>query len=263
MKVIGKVASLWRYPVKSMRGESLPEIFAGYAGVYGDRLYAFRSSARAAGYPFFNACVQREMLQYRPRFRTPEKSVAPPHLTAAEEMTPGVTPLYADPAELQVEVETPGRAKLAIDDPALLDLLRRGMDPEHHLTVVRSERALTDCRPLSLISLQTVRQLSREAAAEIDPRRFRANIYLDLLADEGFAEDRLVGRTLRIGEKAAIAILLRDPRCVMIALDPETGEKTPAILKQVTQDHENCAGVYAAVLSEGMIREGDSVELQE
>ena len=46
MATIGKVESLWRYPVKSMRGEELNEAFVGFAGVYGDRLFAFRSAVR-------------------------------------------------------------------------------------------------------------------------------------------------------------------------------------------------------------------------
>jgi uncharacterized protein YcbX len=46
MGIIGQVESVWRYPVKSMRGEAMVEIFAGFSGVYGDRLYAFKSSAR-------------------------------------------------------------------------------------------------------------------------------------------------------------------------------------------------------------------------
>ena len=49
MSVVGRVESVWRYPVKSMRGEELPEIFAGFAGVYGDRLFAFKSTATPAG----------------------------------------------------------------------------------------------------------------------------------------------------------------------------------------------------------------------
>jgi uncharacterized protein YcbX len=43
MPIIGTVESLWRYPVKSMRGEEVNELFAGYAGAYGDRLFAFES----------------------------------------------------------------------------------------------------------------------------------------------------------------------------------------------------------------------------
>ena len=49
MATIGKVESLWRYPVKSMRGEELNEAFVGFAGVYGDRLFAFRSAVRPSG----------------------------------------------------------------------------------------------------------------------------------------------------------------------------------------------------------------------
>jgi Uncharacterized Fe-S protein len=73
MSVVGTVESLWRYPVKSMRGEELDEIFAGFAGVYGDRLFAFDSSASSKGFPFFTGRDQRQMIRYRPRFRDPKK----------------------------------------------------------------------------------------------------------------------------------------------------------------------------------------------
>jgi MOSC domain-containing protein len=61
MSVIGHVESVWRYPVKSMRGEKLERAFVGFSGVYGDRLYAFQSSAAAAGFPFLTArqCERR------------------------------------------------------------------------------------------------------------------------------------------------------------------------------------------------------------
>jgi len=49
MGIIGQVESVWRYPVKRMRSEAMPEIFAGFSGVYGDRLYAFKSAAAPAG----------------------------------------------------------------------------------------------------------------------------------------------------------------------------------------------------------------------
>ena len=54
MNVIGRVESLWRYPVKSMRGEEMDELFAGFAGVYGDRLYAFRSATAPKGISLFH-----------------------------------------------------------------------------------------------------------------------------------------------------------------------------------------------------------------
>jgi uncharacterized protein YcbX len=120
---------------------------------------------------------------------------------------------------------------------------------------------MTDCRPISIFSLQSAQQLAEETGTQVDKRRFRANVYVDLTASKGFAENELVGRSVRIGPKVTITILERDARCVMITLDPDTGEQAPAILKKVAQAHEGMAGVYGAVLVEGMLHKGDSVEM--
>src|SRR5436309_2004491 len=162
MSAIGTVESLWRYPVKSMRGEELEEMFAGYAGVYGDRLFAFESSASPKAFPYLTGREQREMLRYRPRFRYPDKAARPINLAEAESMPPGVNPVSATPAELMVDVETPDGKTLAIDNPALIDLLRAGIDKKHDLTLRRSDRAMTDCRPLSLFAVQSARKLGEE-----------------------------------------------------------------------------------------------------
>jgi uncharacterized protein YcbX len=259
MSMIGRVDSLWRYPVKSMRGEELDEAFAGFSGIYGDRLFAFKSSASPTGFPYLTAREQRRLLQYRPRFRYPDKAARPINLTEAEKM--GANPLSADPSELMVDVETPNGDTLAIDDSALIDMLRADIDEKHQLTLMRSERALTDCRPVSIFSLQSAQQLAEETGTPIDKRRFRANVYVDLTSAQGFAENEFVGKSLRIGPKVVVTILERDARCVMITLDPDTGDKTPAILKKVAQAHEGMAGVYGAVMVEGMLHKGDSIEL--
>jgi uncharacterized protein YcbX len=261
MSIIGKVDSLWRYPVKSMRGEELDEAFAGFSGVYGDRVFAFRSSASPEGFPYFTARQQQKLLQYRPRFRYPDKAARPINLTEAEKM--GANPLSADPSELVVDVQTPDGKTLAIDDPALIEMLQGDVDQKHQLTLMRSERAMTDCRPFSMFSLQSARQLAEETGTPMDKRRFRANVYVDLTSAQGFAENEFVGRSLRIGPKVVVAILERDARCMMITLDPDTGEKSPVILKKVAQAHDGMAGVYGAVMVEGMLHKGDSVEVLE
>jgi len=173
----------------------------------------------------------------------------------------GANPVSADPSELMVDVETPDGRTLAIDDPALMTMVRADIDQKHQLTLMRSERAMTDCRPFSMFSLQSARQLAEETGTPMDKRRFRANVYVDLTSAQGFAENDLVGRSLRIGPKVVVTILERDPRCMMITLDPDTGEKTPAILKRVAQAHEGMAGVYGAVMVEGMLHKGDLVEV--
>jgi uncharacterized protein YcbX len=259
MSVIGKVDSVWRYPVKSMRGEELDEAFAGFSGIYGDRLFAFKSSASPKGFPYLTAREQRRLLQYRPHFRHPDKAARPINLAEAESM--GTNPVSADPSELMVDVETPAGETLAIDDSALMDMLRADIDAKHQLTLMRSERALTDCRPVSIFSLQSARQLAEETGTPIDKRRFRANVYVDLTSAGGFAENDFVGRSLRIGPKVVVRILERDARCVIITLDPDTTERTPEILKKVAQAHEGMAGVYGAVTVEGMLHKDDPVEV--
>jgi uncharacterized protein YcbX len=261
MSVTGTVESLWRYPVKSMRGEEMDELFAGYAGVYGDRLFAFESSASPKGFPFFTGRDQRQMIRYRARFRDPEKAARPVNLGEAEKLSPNLNPISADVSELMIDVETPDGKTFPIDDPTLIDHLRLNSDGNHELTLLRSDKAMTDCRPLSIFAVQTAEKLGEESGVAVDKRRFRANIYVDLTNAYGFAENQFVGRSLRIGSKATIAVLQRDARCMMITLDPDTAEKTPAILKAVAQAHEGMAGVYGAVLTEGMIRKGDPVEL--
>jgi hypothetical protein len=203
------------------------------------------------------------MLRYRPRFRHPDKAAQPPSLADAERLWPGlnVNPVPADPADLMVDVETPSGELLAIDDPILIRRLGAGIDEAHILTLVRSDRALTDCRPVSLCSVQTVQQLGEELGTAVDQRRFRANVYVDLSSAGGFGEDGFVGHTVRLGSQVVISILQRDPRCTMITLEPETGVANPEVLWQVTEAHEGMVGVYGAVLVEGMLRTGDTIAL--
>jgi uncharacterized protein len=258
---IGTIESLWRYPVKSMGGEMLDEAFMGFSGFYGDRCYAFRNSAARKGFPYLNAGVQPQMLLYRPKFRHPERAAQPPNLAEASSIAPGVNPANAEPDDLLLDVVAPSGAVVAVDDPALIEMLCEGLRGENRLTLVRSDRALTDCRPVSLISLQTVGQIEDELGIPLDRRRFRANIYLDLTSDGGFKEDELVGRKVRLGSKAVVAVLERDPRCKLMSLDPDTGAHDPEVLRKVAQAHGACAGVYCAVLVEGTLARGDSVEV--
>jgi uncharacterized protein len=262
MTIIGSIESLWRYPVKSMSGAELPEVFMGFSGIYGDRSYAFKNSAARKGFPYLNANVQQRMLLYHPQFRHPERASRPPNLNEAESIAPGVTPANGDAEDMALDVLTPSGEVVSVDDPALIKLLGEGMGEKNQLKLVRSDRALTDCRPVSLISLQTIRQLESELGWAVDKRRFRANIYFNFASEgSGFAEDNLVGRRLRIGPKATIMVLERDPRCKMISLDPDTGEHNPEVLRKVVRAHGNFAGVYCAVLVEGLLRKDDLIEL--
>src|SRR6266566_3824336 len=173
MQMVGRVESLWRYPVKSMRGEPLSEAFAGFAGIYGDRLYAFCSTGSPVGFPFLTGREQEQMLLYTPRFRRVERMRRPPNLDEADALAPGVTPLYPAAADTAVEVESPDGETYAIDDPILINRISDGLGDRHTLTLVRSDRSMTDCRPVSVFGIWTARQLSDEIGTAIDRRRFR------------------------------------------------------------------------------------------
>jgi uncharacterized protein YcbX len=232
MTRVGHVESLWRYPVKSMRGEELRAAWLGAGGMAGDRRYAVVSSAAPESFPYLTGRTQERMLLYRPML-----------------------------TDAGVEVETAEGERLAIDSPRLLALLGEGLRQEAVLSLRRSDAALSDAQPISLFSIQTAAQLARETGSAVDKRRFRANIYADLCGSSGFLEDTFVGRTLKIGETAVLSVVERDPRCKMITLDPDTAEAAPALIKHVAGAHERCAGVYATVLTEGEVRVGDEISL--
>src|SRR5215813_11225274 len=115
VKAIGTVESLWRYPVKSMRGELMSEVFMGFSGLYGDRCFAFKNSSARKGFPYLNATAQPQMLRYRPQFRYPERAVKPPNLAEAITIAPGVNPANPEPNDLMMDVVTPSGAVVAVD----------------------------------------------------------------------------------------------------------------------------------------------------
>ncbi|MFL6449667.1 MAG: MOSC domain-containing protein [Bryobacteraceae bacterium] len=235
MNVVGRVESVWRYPVKSMRGEELDEAFLGVGGLRGDRVFAIHNARARQDFPYFTAREQGKMLLCRP--------------------------MHREGSETDLEVETPGGEKLTITDRRLVETLRAGLRDGFELTLLQSERALTDCSPVSILSNETVRQLTQELGKTLDKRRFRANIYVDLATGQGFSEDQLVGHRLRIGPNVLLMAVERDDRCKMITLDPETAEPTPELMKLVAASHESRVGIYADVLAEGTVRPGDRVEV--
>ena len=127
---------------------------------------------------------------------------------------------------------------------------------------------LHDCRgsydvaPISVISRQTITRIAEESETKPDLLRFRPNLLVDLESGEAFDELNWVGRILRVGDTAQIAITEVDERCMMITLDPGSAEASPAVLRCVAQQHKQCAGVYATVLTPGEVRVGDMVSLE-
>jgi uncharacterized protein len=237
---IGSLKRVRRYPVKGMAGEELREAFVSFAGITGDRIYAFSDPAGPADFPWMTARKWRGMLLLQPRFVEP-----PP----AQER-------FADSA-LRVEVTTPEGEKFGVDEQRFREYLEKKFG--HVLRFHFTERSIQDARPISIFGTSTIEALSAETGHALEMRRFRSNLLVEWNDAAPFFEDKLIGRRVRIGETVEVMPVKKDGRCVIITLDPDTAAATPEVLEVVARKHEGCAGVYAVVLREGVIRPGDPV----
>jgi len=257
MNQIGRLESVWRYPVKSMRGEQVDDVFVAYTGVMGDRVYAISSSDATPEFPWHTNREQEEFVLYSARYKNHQGTLKPAAMEAA--LKELLNPPYPHKKAFALEIQIPEGKILDIEDPAFLDTLRDKSKGE--LSLHFTQKNAVDCRPLSLFSQQTLARLGQETEMDLDKRRFRANFYVDWDSANGFYENELVNRRLKVGERLEIMILELDPRCKSITIDPETAETQPRLLKHIARKYDGFAGVYAAVLTEGTVKTGDEIYL--
>lgn len=112
---------------------------------------------------------------------------------------------------------------------------------------------------VSIINLESVRDLERVVGAPVDPVRFRGNILIEGVP--AWSELGWIGRRIRIGG-AVLEIAERIGRCAATNVDPETGMRDLAIPRDLRHGygHEDC-GVYALVAEGGEVMAGDEVAL--
>ncbi len=262
MSAVGRIEEIWRYPVKSMQGEQVSDVFVGFGGVMGDRVYGVINGNGDKGFPWFTARDDEPFLLYKPRFKNGGPR-APENLAEFEAIAPGIHPLFPQAEQFAVEVETPEGDVFDVDSEKFQSHLQARFDMP--LTVhLSSGKSQVDCRPLSMFSTDTGQQLAQELNMDMDIRRFRPNLVVTWYGtddDKAFYENSLVGKQVQIGDKVAFTPLERDPRCKMITLDPDSAQGTPKILKHITIKHQGFAGIYGAVLKEGMVKVGDEISI--
>jgi len=258
---IGTIGSIYRYPVKGMRGEQIPHAYAGFAGLLGDRVYGVIADDGDPAFPWHTARDHEEFVLYQARYRDDEKVSIPENLDDFEGLAPGIKPVDPEQDAYKVDVTTPEGDVFDVESQEFLDHLEDAA--ERKLRVHFTQKGQQDCRPLSLFSNSAVRALGEETGMDLDKRRFRANFYVDWDdPKDPYYELSLVGKTIRIGDRVRVAVIENDVRCKMITLDPETAEESPKLLRHVGRHHNGDAGVWAAVLQEGMVHEGDEILLE-
>lgn len=227
---VGRVAALWRYPVKSMGAEPLTEVDISWDGLAGDRRWGFvRAGMERNNFPWLTIREVPAMWHYRPALVDPNR------------------PDFSDAL-----VRTPSGGEFDVADPALAAELGEGV------RVIKQGRGVFDTMPLSLLTTQTVAKLGALAGAALGAERFRPNLLIEAADGAAFAEDAWVGSVLQIGGLRMRADK-RDQRCVMVNIDPATTKNNPAVLRAIAQHREACLGVYGQTVEPGRVAVGDSV----
>src|SRR4051812_12098068 len=226
---LGVIEAIFRYPVKSMRGEALDQANLGWHGIDGDRRLAFRRIGDRSGFPWLSASRLPELVLFTPQLpnvRTPEGEELP---TFSEALAADVGRRLGAPVEMME--------------------LRDG---------------IFDDASISVITSNTTGEICRLAGRPADVRRFRPTIVVRSRSAIPFEEDRWVGGVLSFGDAddaPAVAVTSRDVRCSMVNFDPDAGTTAPEVMKAVVRANANNAGVYATVVRAGRLAVGQAVLL--
>lgn len=228
---VGRVAGLWRYPVKSMAAEALAQVDVSWQGLAGDRRWAFVAPGmQRSDFPWLTIRERAQMWHYTPSLLEPDRADDSP-----------------------IVVTTPGGEQLDVADPALAAELGAGV------TLIKQGRGSFDVMPLSLITTQSVTSLGELTGRTLGPERFRPNLLVDA-GGAGFPEERWVGAVLAIGG-LTMRVDQRDQRCVMINVDPISASRDHSVLRALARSREACIGVYGSTVRPGRVALGDPVRI--
>lgn len=237
MQRVGVIRTVARYPVKSMGGQAHDSIPLTLQGFEEDRRYAFVQAESRSSFPWLTAREIPEFLHWQ---------------TSVEK---------AGTLDVEVHVTTATGERRQVASNELRQAIEKLFGKPVFL--LRDYRGSYDVANVSLISEQTVARIAQESQTEANAWRFRPNLLVNLEGGAAFDELKWVGRILRVGEQARVAVTEVDQRCVMITLDPATSERAPQILKTVVQQHNKCAGIYGTALTPGEVRAGDEIYLED
>jgi uncharacterized protein YcbX len=222
-----------------MAGERLEAASLGWHGLEGDRRLAFRRVDDRSGMPWLTASKLPDLLRFAPYRQD------------------------GAPGDLPTHVRTPDGQDMAVFGEDLAAEVGRRYGAAVEMMQLR--HGIFDETPVSVIASETIREIGRLAGRTLDVRRFRPNVLVRLLRPAPWQEDEWVGGVLSFGEgddAPAIAVTMRDERCSMVNLDPDSASIAPEVMKAVVREHQNTAGIYATVTRPGRLAVGQTVFLR-
>ena len=288
---MSEIKELHRYPVKSLLGERLSRAQVGDNGFSGDRVWALRNNGLTLTGKKFPALMgASDTFDEQPSARRQSTTVTitlpsgqtrntgdvdiNSWLSAYLNHDAEIWPLV-DPANLEFY----RRKASATTTPEVRDAQLRAVFsrlPDEPLPDLASFPAelfefdsppgtYFDAYPLLIMSTNSLATLTANSPNNgktpnhnFDQRRFRPNIVLDGL-DGGFPENGLIGQHCKIGD-VELAIEMPCPRCIMTTHPFADIPKDPGIMRQLVQQNGGNLGVYAWVVTGGVINEGDTLE---
>ena len=273
------VATLWRYPVKSMMGEELNATQVTPGGILGDRAFALVDDETGKVVSAKNPQKWADFFAYRAAYVAPPLSA---ELPPAWITTPtGEVVRSDDPNVSHVISSALGRKVTLRQVPPEKAVLEQYW-PEHagQANEVTAEAMAGDAPAGSFFDYATVHLLTTSSInalraaypqGRFEVRRFRPNIVIDTGDLDGFVENEWVGKILQIGHSVRLEITDPCPRCVMTTLAQGDLPKDPGIFRHgIARNHVHVpfagkalpsVGVYARVVSTGTIRRGDGISL--
>ena len=265
--LVGKVVSLWRYPVKSMLGEEMNASEVGRAGLLGDRAYALIDTETGKVASAKNPKKWPQLFEFRAHYVESPRVGAP--------LPP-------------VRIELPSGEEVHSDDPAVHEILSRELGRKIVLAKTGTKvSALEEFWPeveglahqdeitdeavpagsffdaatihlLTTATLDRLREIYPQGRFEV--RRFRPNVVIaPNRSDAGFPENSWGAADVKLGSVVKVHVDGPCPRCVMTTLPQSDLPHDLGILRTAVRYNHAAVGMYASVVAEGIVRRDDDV----
>jgi uncharacterized protein len=265
---LGALASLHRYPVKSMMGEALNSAEITERGLFGDRSYALCDTETGKVVSAKNPKKWPNLFSYRAAYTSPpEAGLAVPPVRVT--LPSGGFAVSSSPDFASSVSAALGRSVSLLATPpqhAQLEEYWPDMEELANRDIVTDEAmppgTFFDLAVLHVLTTGTLDKLRElNPRGRFEPPRFRPNLIIDTGGREGFVENDWIGKAIAVGPEVQIAVTGPCPRCVMTTLSQADLPKDPGILKTAAKHNDARVGIYASVVRTGTIRIGDTLTI--
>lgn len=225
---LGRVKEIYRYPVKSILGESLSSVLIDPRGIVGDRLWAIKNENGKFGSGKTTRRFQQieGLFNYKARFL-------------------GDIPILIMPDGTEYRGDDDRVNKALTESLGIQVTLAKEESVSHF-----------DEGPISIITTSALKRISQDLGETVDPRRFRANLLIET-EETGFLEEEWVDRVIQVGPSVTLKIIAPLQRCIMVNNSQEELKQDARILKTLVRNYDALFGVWAKVERCGEVSVGD------